>query len=87
MSLTFDVWTSRFIRMTSTRRAPGTIRDAIFDAFRSQKGPMSVAEVHIHVTKALDDDVAASSVRSYLNINTPGTFARTGRGTYRLIRR
>jgi site-specific DNA-methyltransferase (adenine-specific) len=29
-------------------------------------------------------DVPASSVRSYLNLNTPETFERTGRGKYRL---
>lgn len=48
---------------------------------------MTVAELHQHVSKTLGEDVPRSSVRSYLNINTPGRFIRSERGTYRLVRR
>lgn len=34
----------------------------------------------------LQTEVPASSVRSYLNINTPEKFSRTGRGRYTLNR-
>jgi len=70
------------------RRKPGVIRDAIMTAFTATKQrELSVVEIRDHVSKALGDDVPASSVRSYLNINTPGQFLRTSRGSYRLARR
>ena len=71
--------------MTS-RHKPGSVRDAILAVFYKEKRELSVAEIHSAVQAALGD-VPASSVRSYLNINTPGTFLRTGRGHYRLVRR
>lgn len=65
-------------------RAPGTIRDAIL-AFLSdaagQEG--SVKEIKVAIEKKLGS-VPASSIRSYLNLNVPGQFERTGRGRYRL---
>jgi site-specific DNA-methyltransferase (adenine-specific) len=48
---------------------------------------MTIAELCAAVETKLGKPVARSSVRSYLNINTPGVFLRTGRGTYRLVRR
>lgn len=71
----------------SDRRPPGLIRDAIIEAFHSGRGEMSVAEIRAKVGEVVGDDAPASSVRSYLNINTPGRFERTARGKYRLIRR
>lgn len=71
----------------SERRKPGAVRDAIIEAFRKERREMSVSEVCTAVSALLGDGVAPSSVRSYLNINTPGQFIRTGRGTYRLVRR
>jgi len=44
-----------------------------------------VAEIHAEVARQLGP-VAASSVRSYLNINTPHIFQRTDRGCYGLAR-
>lgn len=74
--------------MPATRRRPGAVRDAIIDSFKANKGKeMTVSEVRDAVATRLGEEVPASSVRSYLNINTPGTFLRTGRGTYRLVRR
>lgn len=69
------------------RHRPGVIRDAIVATFKHEKRVMSVAEVRAAVSERLGEDVASSSVRSYLNINTPGVFLRTGRGQYRLARR
>lgn len=69
------------------RRRPGAVRDAILEAFASTKREMTVAELRKLVSDTLGDDVPASSVRSYLNINTPGMFLRTSRGLYRLVRR
>lgn len=71
----------------SDRRKPGSIRDAIVDIFKKEKRELTVAELHAAVAESLGSDVASSSVRSYLNINTPGQFIRTARGTYRLVRR
>jgi site-specific DNA-methyltransferase (adenine-specific) len=67
------------------RRKPGEVRDAIV-AFLSKpaRREASVDEIHRAVAARLSGDVARSSVRSYLNLNTPGTFVRTGRGSYRL---
>lgn len=70
------------------RRQPGVVRDAILKAFTATKGAqLSVAEIRDAVIADLGQDVPASSIRSYLNINTPGKFIRTGHGTYRLVRR
>lgn len=70
------------------RRAPGAIRDAITRAFANNKGKaMTVAEIREAVSADLGEDVAQSSVRSYLNLNTPGRFIRTDRGVYRSVRK
>jgi DNA modification methylase len=63
-------------------RAPGTVRDAIL-AYLSEAGEASVGEIRAAVAKKLGD-VPASSIRSYLNLNAPDQFERTGRGRYRL---
>ena len=69
------------------RQKPGAVRDAILTTFCKEKRELSVAELRAAVTEQLGTEVAPSSVRSYLNINTPGTFLRTDRGHYRLVRR
>src|SRR5579884_4308126 len=65
--------------------APGTIRDSIISYLSCLGGPATVAEIHAEVARQLGP-VAASSVRSYLNINTPHIFQRTDRGCYGLAR-
>lgn len=67
------------------RRRPGEVRDAIMRAFRDSRRELTVAEVRERVADILGREVPPSSVRSYLNINAPGLFERTGRGTYRLV--
>lgn len=69
------------------RRKPGVVRDAIVEVMRASKAPMTVAAITDGVRAKLGDEVPGSSVRSYLRLNTPGTFIRTEAGTYRLVRR
>lgn len=63
--------------------APGTVRDAIVDFLSALAREASIAEIVSAVGKQCGP-TPASSVRSYLNLNTPGLFERTGRGRYRL---
>src|SRR5215470_17062871 len=65
-------------------RAPGSVRDAIIRYLSAAgKKDASLAEIIEAVAKEIGE-VPPSSVRSYLNLNVPDTFERTGRGTYRL---
>jgi DNA modification methylase len=63
-------------------RAPGSVRDSIISYLESA-GTASVAEIQAAVAAHLGT-VAPSSVRSYLNLNTPGLFLRNEPGHYRL---
>ena len=69
------------------RKKPGAVRDAIIQTFQTEKRELTLTEVRAGVETRLGEPAPASSVRSYLNINTPGQFLRTNRGTYRLVRR
>ncbi|WP_372734875.1 hypothetical protein [Nocardioides sp.] len=73
--------------MATTRRSPGLVRDAIIDTFKATKKELTVAEVRDAVNERLGENIPSSSVRSYLRLNTPGRFTRTGRGTYRFTGR
>ena len=64
------------------RAAPGVIRDSIVN-YLSAAESATIAEIQQAVAARLGD-VPASSVRSYLNLNTPDLFERTSRGQYRL---
>lgn len=64
-------------------QAPGTIRDPIIQHLSSLRTDASVKEIETAVRRQIGD-VPASSIRSYLNLNTPGTFERVSRGRYRL---
>lgn len=63
--------------------APGVIRDVVRSYLAALGGEATVAEIHAAVEGRLGA-VPASSVRSYLNLNTPEVFERVGRGRYRL---
>lgn len=63
--------------------APGVIRDLIVDFLATVGGDASTQEI-IKAVAICVGDVPPSSVRSYLNLNTPKTFERTSRGRYRL---
>ena len=65
------------------RRAPGQVRDAVFAVLETHQGGASVGQI-IDGTRSIIGDVPASSVRSYLRLNTPRLFVRDGRGVYRL---
>ncbi len=63
--------------------APGTIRDSIIDYLSTLTGDASSTEIMTAVKDRVGE-VPPSSVRSYLNLNTPDVFERTTRGRYRL---
>lgn len=63
--------------------APGVIRDSIVDFLSVVDGDASTTEI-MSAVRSQVGDVPASSVRSYLNNNTPSAFERTRRGHYRL---
>lgn len=63
--------------------APGVIRDSIVDYLTKVGTDVSTDEI-VAAVKHRIGDVPTSSVRSYLSLNTPNTFERTGRGRYRL---
>lgn len=66
------------------KQAPGRIRDAIVSALRRSPSPIAGRDIHKEVATALGEDVAPSSVRSYLRLNVDRTFERVGRGRYQL---
>ncbi len=63
------------------RRRPGEVRDAIVRVLSERAGAASVKEIADGVT-GLIGDVPPSSVRSYLQLNTPTRFARMDRAQY-----
>ena len=62
------------------RRRPGEVRDAIVQVLR-ESSPASVQDITGGVIQLIGD-VPASSVRSYLRLNTPSLFARMDRAQY-----
>lgn len=73
--------------MSKMRRPPGQIRDAIMSYFASKEGDASLGEIIEGVQDILGEEVPYSSIRSYLRINTPDIFQRTGRGRYKVVRK
>lgn len=71
----------------AARRSPGVVRDAITKYLEGIEDDASVDEIYVAVTNSLGGQVARSSVRSYLNLNSPDVFLRTSRGRYRLVRK
>jgi len=64
---------------------PGNIRDSIVSYLSTFPGDASVRQIGEAVASQIGT-VSASSIRSYLNLNVPAVFERTGRGRYRLRR-
>lgn len=64
---------------------PGSVRDSIVEYLGALGREASVNDIRKVVAHRLGG-VPASSVRSYLNLNTPEVFERVGRGLYRLRR-
>ena len=65
------------------RRRPGEVRDAIIQALASRPEGASVHQITSEVVDLIGE-VPASSVRSYLRLNTPELFARMDRAQYTL---
>ena len=63
------------------RRRPGEVRDAIVSVLETRPLGASITEITKQVT-SLIGQVPASSVRSYLQLNTPQLFARMDRAQY-----
>jgi DNA modification methylase len=63
------------------RRRPGEVRDAIIQILEERPDGGSVQEI-VHGVSELIGDVAPSSIRSYLQLNTPALFARMDRAQY-----
>jgi len=68
---------------SKVRRRPGEVRDAIVEVLTARRGGASVQQITRGVN-ALIGDVAPSSVRSYLQLNTPEMFAKMERAQYAL---
>jgi site-specific DNA-methyltransferase (adenine-specific) len=63
------------------RCRPGEVRDAIVGFLSEKQASASVAEIRAAVAAKIKA-LAPSSVRSYLRLNTGGTFERTSHGNY-----
>src|SRR5713226_2282382 len=72
-----------FSTTMQTRKRPGEVRDAIVKVLEARPRGATVGEITGQVT-ALIGAVPASSIRSYLQLNTPGLFARMDRAQYAL---
>src|SRR5437868_1978500 len=68
----------------STRRKSGEVRDAILGFFQSAQRDATVAEIREAVAEKFKGELAPSSVRSYLRLNTPQDFDSPREGVYRL---
>lgn len=81
--LTLDVWTSKVgdVKTPTTRYPPGRVRDAILQVMCRSSEPLSVKEIETQV-RGVMGPAPASSVRSYLRLNTPKLFVREARGLY-----
>ena len=71
------------MKTKSQKCRPGQVRDAIVRVLEASSQPLSAKEIEDGVGNLLDS-AAASSVRSYLSLNTPDLFVRASRGVYRL---
>ena len=69
---------------SAERRSPGEVRDAIRRYLQTRPSGASVAEITEGVCRLIGN-VSASSIRSYLCLNTPKAFARTRQGHYLLL--
>lgn len=65
------------------KRKPGAVRDAIIEALTYRTRGATVAEITKEVSERIGP-TPASSVRSYLRLNTPRLFTKIDRGHYRV---
>jgi DNA modification methylase len=71
------------MKYSEKKRAHGAVRDAIVDVLSFRPGGASVAEIAEGVSARIGE-TPASSVRSYLRLNTPRLFTKINRGQYRV---
>lgn len=64
-----------------SKQKPGAVRDAILEALAYRPRGASVAEITQEVSARIGD-TPASSIRSYLRLNTPKIFTKIDRGQY-----
>jgi len=64
-------------------RAPGSVRDSVVGYLSAVATEATLAEI-VRAVSAQLGETSPSSIRSYLNLNVPDLFVRTGRGRYRL---
>ena len=62
----------------------GAIRDVLMNHLSIVRQGATIAELEAVARAKIGDTIGASSVRSYLNLNTPKLFERMSRGRYRL---
>ena len=65
------------------KRKPGAVRDAIIDALTYRAHGATVAQITEEVSARIGP-TPASSIRSYLRLNTPKLFVKVDRGHYRV---
>ena len=70
------------MKMIEPRFAPGRVRDAILQVLTHTSEGLSVKQIEERVCKVMGP-TPASSVRSYLRLNTPALFVKENRGVYR----
>jgi site-specific DNA-methyltransferase (adenine-specific) len=71
------------VKYTDKKRKPGSVRDAIIDVLAYRPSGATVAEIAQEVSSRIGE-TPASSVRSYLRLNTPRLFTKVDRGYYRV---
>lgn len=70
------------VKYSEQKRKPGAVRDAIIEALVYRPNGATVAEIASEVSARIGE-TPASSVRSYLRLNTPRLFKMVDRGHYR----
>jgi DNA modification methylase len=65
------------------KRKPGAVRDAIIEAMSYRPHGATVADITQEVSARIGE-TPASSIRSYLRLNTPRIFTKIDRGHYRV---
>ncbi len=71
------------MKSTPLRNAPGRVRDALIQTLSQSGQAMAVKEIEEHVVRLIGP-TPKSSIRSYLQLNTPDIFVREDQGFYGL---
>jgi hypothetical protein len=65
----------------SSKRRPGEVRDAIIEVLMARQAGATASQIREEVAARIGG-VPSSSIRSYLQLNTPGLFARSKDAQY-----